>query len=81
MATWSAWDGDAPPGANGARAGGVGLRNTAARLEQLYGASQRFSVGPHPQGGTLVEVRLPYHTNAGASGGSSRTPDEAQRAG
>jgi signal transduction histidine kinase len=82
MATWSAWDGDAPPGANGARAGGVGLRNTAARLEQLYGVSQRFSVGPHPQGGTLVEVRLPYHTNVGALGGSvSRSADEAPRAG
>lgn len=43
---------------------GVGLRNTEARLAQLYGAAQRLTVGPDPAGGMLAEVRLPYHTRA-----------------
>ena len=43
---------------------GVGLRNTVARLEQLYGTDQRFSLVPAPGGGTVAEVRLPYHTRA-----------------
>ena len=38
---------------------GVGLRNTVARLEQLYGARQRFSIAAAPQGGTVAEIRLP----------------------
>lgn len=51
------------PGDGGA-GGGVGLRNTRARLEQLYGAAQRFTLEPAPGGGVLAEVRLPYHTRA-----------------
>jgi two-component system, LytTR family, sensor kinase len=46
--------------------GGVGLRNTAARLAQLYGADYRFTVGPGATGGTVAEVRLPCHTIAGS---------------
>ncbi|GLC23896.1 sensor histidine kinase [Roseisolibacter agri] len=38
---------------------GVGLRNTVARLEQLYGAAQRFTIAAAPQGGTVAEIRLP----------------------
>jgi len=45
-----------------ANAKGVGLRNTIARLEQLYGAKQRFALRAADGGGTVAEVRLPYHT-------------------
>jgi LytS/YehU family sensor histidine kinase len=44
--------------------GGVGLRNTVARLEQLYGSSQSFALRADEAGGTIAEVRLPYHTGA-----------------
>ncbi len=40
---------------------GVGLTNTIARLDQLYKAKQRFSLQPAPDGGTVAEIRLPYH--------------------
>jgi anti-sigma regulatory factor (Ser/Thr protein kinase) len=49
------------PGATG---GGVGLRNTVARLEQLYGAAQSFELRRTDAGGTVAEVRLPYHTRS-----------------
>ena len=43
---------------------GVGLRNTRARLEQLYGSRQRFSLESHPALGVVAEVRLPFHMGA-----------------
>jgi two-component system, LytTR family, sensor kinase len=39
--------------------GGNGVANTRARLEQLYGDRQRFSVSNHPDGGALVEITIP----------------------
>lgn len=39
---------------------GLGLRNTTARLTQLYGERQRFSLRAAPGGGTVAEVVLPY---------------------
>ena len=47
---------------------GVGIQNTAARLAQLYGAEYRFVLGPDPEGGPLVEIRLPYRKRASAVG-------------
>jgi two-component system LytT family sensor kinase len=38
---------------------GVGVSNTKARLERLYGADQHFTLSPLPEGGMLAEVRLP----------------------
>jgi hypothetical protein len=40
------------------------LRNTVARLEQLYGAEQHFTLRADDGGGTVAEIRLPYHTRA-----------------
>ena len=47
-----------------ATSSGVGLRNTRARLEQLYGANQRFTLEPAPGGGMIAEVLLPFRTRA-----------------
>jgi signal transduction histidine kinase len=44
--------------------GGVGLTNTRARLEQLYGAEQHLSLRRAAEGGTVAEIVLPYHTGA-----------------
>lgn len=45
--------------------GGVGLANTRARLQQLYGTDQRLTLTPAPDGaGVVAEVTLPYHTRA-----------------
>jgi signal transduction histidine kinase len=52
-------DDDPPEG------GGVGLANTRARLEQLYGPDQRLTLTAAPDGvGVVAEVTLPYHTRA-----------------
>jgi two-component system, LytTR family, sensor kinase len=44
--------------------GGVGLSNTRARLQQLYGVDQQLSLRPGAGGGTVAEIVLPYHTGA-----------------
>jgi two-component system, LytTR family, sensor kinase len=41
---------------------GVGLRNTRERLAELYGTRQSLTLQPGSPDGTVVEVRLPYHT-------------------
>ena len=61
MAPWTAAERGEARTARGAERG-VGLRNTAARLAQLYGDAHHLVVGPGPAGGTLAEIRLPYHT-------------------
>jgi signal transduction histidine kinase len=53
-----------PAAAEDAPAGeGVGLRNTRARLAQLYGPHQRLTLRPAERG-FIAEVELPYHTGA-----------------
>ncbi|MFN2567443.1 MAG: sensor histidine kinase [Gemmatimonadaceae bacterium] len=53
------------PDADGSREDGVGLANTRARLEQLYGLEQGLTLRPAPLGvGLVAEVTLPYHTRA-----------------
>lgn len=43
---------------------GLGLRNTRARLEQLYGSDQELELEDAPAGGTWVTIRLPYRVTA-----------------
>jgi len=43
---------------------GVGVRNTKARLDQLYGPAASLTLKPASSGGVLATVRLPYHTAA-----------------
>lgn len=69
---------------------GIGLANTRARLEQLYGVNQGLQLEDAPGGGALVRVRLPFHscstdvasaqasTNAGEAALPSSTPSALQ---
>jgi two-component system, LytTR family, sensor kinase len=40
----------------------VGLANTRARLQQLYGADHRFELGKAPDGGLEVLIMVPFRT-------------------
>ena len=39
---------------------GVGLSNTRARLQELYGKAHRFELGSAPGGGLLVQLVIPF---------------------
>lgn len=41
--------------------GGIGLGNTRARLQSLYGASHRFDARSGPGGGFAVTIDIPFH--------------------
>jgi two-component system LytT family sensor kinase len=41
---------------------GVGLRNTRARVKELYGAQAEFEVRPGKERGFTVEIRIPLRT-------------------
>jgi len=43
--------------------GGIGLANTAARLQQLYGEKHRLDVHNREGGGVEVVVVIPFHTS------------------
>jgi signal transduction histidine kinase len=45
---------------------GVGLSNTRARLQQLYGAAYRFELADDPRGGVVVTLEIPLQ-NASAA--------------
>jgi two-component system, LytTR family, sensor kinase len=46
--------------AGGARSAGIGLANTRARLEQLYGSTYRFEVRGRREGGVEVLLNVPF---------------------
>jgi two-component system LytT family sensor kinase len=46
---------------------GIGLANTRARLQQLYGAQGRLQTENDPRGGARVTMVLPYHVVQGSS--------------
>jgi two-component sensor histidine kinase len=70
-------DGPGPP--SGAEAsGGLGLSNTRARLESLYGDDHRFSIDRSDGGGCEVRIELPYHTDPDAARSVS-LPDDPGR--
>ena len=43
---------------------GVGLRNTAARLSELYGNASQFSLGQSHKGGLAVTIEIPFRQTA-----------------
>jgi len=45
----------------GAQADGIGLANTRARLQELYGGNGRLVVNTSSEGGCAVDLELPYH--------------------
>jgi two-component system, LytTR family, sensor kinase len=49
-----------PAQERGRSEGGVGLPNTQARLEQLYGAAHRFAIESGPDAGTAIEILIPF---------------------
>jgi sensor histidine kinase YesM len=52
---------DSGPGfRNAAPHDGIGLANTRARLEQLYGSGYRFEYGSAPAGGASVRITVPF---------------------
>ena len=46
-------------GPEGLRREGIGLSNTRARLQQLYGAAHRFELKTAEEGGLVVSIELP----------------------
>jgi len=44
--------------------GGIGLKNTVARLKELYGPNAQFHAGEQARGGFQVEIRIPWNTSS-----------------
>jgi LytS/YehU family sensor histidine kinase len=53
--------------AQGAAAAGVGLANTRARLEQLYGKRHRFDMRNRAEGGLRIAIVLPFRRSDGGA--------------
>jgi sensor histidine kinase YesM len=67
---------------------GIGLRNTRARLDQLYADDHRFRLAESPGGGLRVEIEIPYRREPTVdpghvlhSGGAPRSGDAPPEAG
>lgn len=75
---------DNGPGLDGpaaGRPGGVGLPNTRARLDALYGGRGALTLTPAPDGGAIAEVALPFQTapagGPGSDGATTSVPEAA----
>jgi two-component system, LytTR family, sensor kinase len=53
---------DNGPGLGETDGKGIGLRNTEARLEQLYGDAGSLSMASSDGGGVLAQIIVPFHT-------------------
>ena len=47
---------------------GIGLSNTAERLERLYGGAHPVGIENAPDGGLVVTLLVPFHVDSGAAG-------------
>jgi len=67
-------DGPGLAPATGSAGGGIGLANTRARLQELYGDAAGLSVRNAEQGGVVATMVLPFHAiqEAHAANGSAR---------
>jgi two-component system, LytTR family, sensor kinase len=52
-------------------ANGIGIRNTAERLQTLYGAGHKFELQWPPAGGCEVTIELPFRKNPQAQGAAA----------
>jgi two-component system LytT family sensor kinase len=59
---------DSGPGFPDRARNGIGLANTLARLEQLYGSAHRIDFGSSAEGGASVTITLPFEPMAAAEG-------------
>ena len=61
---------DDGPGINNVRkesaSHGIGLSNTRARLDKLYGAAHSFELSSGEEGGLQVTIVIPFHTHNGS---------------
>jgi signal transduction histidine kinase len=55
----------------GGRSRGIGLSNTRARLDRLYGSEHRFDLGQGELGGLLVTIEIPFDGDPVSAPGSS----------
>jgi two-component system, LytTR family, sensor kinase len=59
---------------------GIGLRNTRARLEQLYGRAHRLDIVNRAEGGVVARLSLPWQTGADELIGEHRVAVEGDAA-
>jgi two-component sensor histidine kinase len=59
-------EGPPRPDPEGRKRTGIGLANSRAQLEKLYGQNYRLEVLKRPEGGTLVRLDLPWRLAAAA---------------
>ena len=65
---------DDGPGATKPEGGqpGIGLANSRARLQELYGSGARLTLNTKPAQGFTVEIELPYHQQPVSADGAVR---------